>query len=130
MGPRFDTTLYFECDGTLEVCGPTGFYPDDVLLQITRLEITQNGVTMAVPNLPLSTVAPQAMWETEIPNANVQLAAGPAQGVGAGFFVTRRGGRIDVAWPGQLTLVDGCGILTSAAPALHTVRATFLQQRP
>jgi hypothetical protein len=117
MGPRFDTPLYFDCDGALEVCGPIGFEPDDVLFEITQLTILQNGVVVAVPHLPLTTVAPAGMWETEIPNARAQLGLGAAQGAGVGFFVTRSGGRRNVSWPGDLTLSDGCQIEKDVADA-------------
>ena len=131
MGPRFDTTLYFECDGTLEVCGPIGFDADDVLLEITSIEITQGAVgPIQVLSQPLITVSPSAMWETELSNATGQgLVPGPAQAVGVGFFVLRRGGRLDVTWPGQLTLVDGCAIYANLAPKHVSTRATFNRRR-
>lgn len=131
MGPRFDTTLYFECDGTLEVCGPIGFDADDVLLEITSIKITQaTAGPIEVLSQPLITVSPSAMWETELPNATGKgLVAGPAQAVGVGFFVTRRGGRLDVAWPGQLTLVDGCVIYTNVDPQHVGKRAAFNRRR-
>jgi hypothetical protein len=117
MGPRFDTPLYFDCDGALEVCGPAGFGLDDVLLEITRLTILQNGVAVPVPNLPLIVVAPASMWETEIPNAKGRLGPGAAQGAGAGFVVTRAGGRRNVSWVGDLMLSDGCQIEKDVAAA-------------
>lgn len=117
MGPRFDTPLYFDCDGALEVCGPAGFQDGDVLLEITALTILQNGVSVPVPHLPLITIAPAAMWETEIPNAKGRLSVGAAQGAGAGFFVTRSGGRRNVTWPGDLMLSDGCEIQNAVAGA-------------
>jgi hypothetical protein len=130
MESRFMTPLYFECDGTLEVCGPTNFGPDDVLLEITQLTIVdQAGNTMSPPNLPIITLAPSPTWETEIPGAKGTLQAGPATGAAAGFLVKRRGGRDAVAWPGSLTLVDGCAILEAIDPNLVKIWDNYFSVR-
>src|SRR5581483_10438448 len=114
MEPKFMTPLFFGCDGTLEVCGPTNFDPDDVLLEITALTIAQGSARMS-PNLPVITVAPSLTWETEIYGAKPTLQDGPAIGAAAGYKVKKSGGRVAVAWPGSLTLVNGCAILEEIA---------------
>ncbi len=118
MGPRFMSPLSFECDGTLEVCGPTNFGPDDVMLRIEQLTIEQNGKSMS-PNLPIIAVAPALEWEGEIPNAKKpqgKLDVGQARGAASGYLVKKSGQIVPVAWPGAPRLVDGCAILTEIAP--------------
>jgi len=120
MEPKFMTPLSFRCDGTLEVCGPTNFDPDDVLLEITQLTIVQGSARMS-PTLPFITVAPNQNWETEISGAKPTLNEGPALGAAAGYKVKKSGGRVPVAWPGSLMLVDGCAILQEIAPGLVAI---------
>jgi hypothetical protein len=130
MESRFMTPLFFECDGTLEVCGPTNFGPDDVLLEITQLTIVDAaGNTMSPPTLPVITLAPSVTWETEIPGAKGRLQEGPATGAAAGFLVKRGRGRVPVAWPGSLTLVDGCAILEAIDPTLVKIWNDYLEDR-
>jgi hypothetical protein len=131
MGPRFDTPLDFECDGALEICGPTGFGPDDVLLEITQLVIRQGNVSLSPPHLPIITVAPKAMWETSIPGARAAgLTVGAASGAAVGFVVKRGGGRVEVPWPGVLMLEDGCAVLKDVLPGSEEVRAAYLAADP
>ena len=115
MGSRFMLTLYFDCDGTLEVCGPTNFGPNDARLVITALTIKQNGQTMSPP-LPITTDAPAQEWEGEIPGAKGRLAVGPATGFASGNLVKKNGQAVPVSWPGALTLADGCAIVQDIAP--------------
>jgi hypothetical protein len=121
--------LNFECDGTLEVCGFTGFGPDDVMLRIDELTITQNGESMS-PKLPIIAVAPATEWEGEIPNAKKpkgKLDDGPAIGAASGYLVKKGGGIQPVAWPGSLQLVDGCAILNEIEPELVPVWKKYLK---
>src|SRR5690242_16495815 len=106
MGPKFMPILYFDCEGTLEVCGPTNFGPNDDELVITTLTIKQNGKTMSPP-LPIITKAPAEEWEGEIPGAKGQLAVGKATGFASGNIVKKNGRSVPVSWPGDLTLSDG-----------------------
>ena len=129
MEPRFMPVLLFECDGTLEVCGPTNFGPDDVLLEITQLTIVDQAGASMSPRLPVISVAPKPTWETEIPGAKGTLQPGSATGAAAGYLVRKSGDRVAVAWPGSLTLVDGCAILEAIAPDLVKTWNDYLRFR-
>jgi hypothetical protein len=118
MGPKFMATLYFDCDGTLEVCGPTNFGPNERRLEITHLRIVdQYGNTLSVPSppLPIITNAPAPEWEVEVPQAKAILAPGPATGTASGVIVKKDGQAVPVSWVGSFTLADGCAILNSIA---------------
>jgi hypothetical protein len=128
MESRFMSPLFFECDGTLEVCGPTLFGPDDVLLEITQLTIKQGNVAMT-PTLPVTAVAPAVTWETEIPGAKGTLNPGPAVGAAAGYLVKRGVGRVPVAWPGSLELVDGCATLQGVSPGLVSTWDSYIRYK-
>jgi hypothetical protein len=115
MGPKFMTPLYFDCDGNLEVCGPTNFGPNDARLVITELTIKQNGQTVPAP-VPITTDAPATEWEVDIPGAKGPLDVGPATGFAVGRRVKTNGQEVAVSWPGALKLEDGCAIVTDIAP--------------
>jgi hypothetical protein len=115
MGPRFMHTLYFNCDGTLEVCGPTNFGPNDNRLVITVLKIKQNGQTLSPP-LPITADAPAHEWEGDIPGAKGPLAVGLATGFASGNIVKKNGQAVPVSWAGDLMLADGCAIVQDIAP--------------
>jgi hypothetical protein len=115
MGPKFMTPLYFDCNGTLEVCGPTNFGPNDAQLVITELLIKQNDQTVPAP-VPIIADAPATEWEVDIPGAKGRLAVGPATGFAVGRMVKTNGPDDAVSWPGALELKDGCAIVTDIAP--------------
>jgi len=112
-------TLYFDCDGALEVCGPTNFGPNDARLEITlQLDIVDQFGNRLSAQLPIITNAPAQEWECEIPGAKGILAAGPATGTASGRIVKKQGQgqSVPVTWVGSFTLVDGCVILQNIAP--------------
>ena len=111
MGPSFNDPLYFEDSGTLEVCGPTGFGPNDVLLKIMDVAVKDSeGNERHADGIdddhPLQVGTADAMWESEIEHAKNDLVPGPGIGFARGVIVHRNGESRRIHWAKNLTLVD------------------------
>jgi hypothetical protein len=111
VGPRFEDPLYFEPSGALEVCGPAGLGPNDVLLRIEHVAVKDSqGTERQVEGIdaehPLVVGTGDGMWESEIENAQGDLVPGPGIGFGQGVMVMRNGASRPVHWATRLTLVD------------------------
>jgi hypothetical protein len=114
MTPRFMHTLYFDCDGNLEVCGPTNFSPSEEELVINVLRIKQNGQIVELPD-PITVKPPEPEWESRIPGAKGPIGNGHATGFASGYIV-KNGKKVPVSWVGELTLADECAIRLDLAP--------------
>jgi hypothetical protein len=106
MGPKFNDPLYFESDGALEVCGPANFGPNDISLELLKVTVVdKNGVERHTGDLSILVTAGE-MWETEIDNANGDLAVGEAKGVGRGRVTKRNGNTKVIEWADHFELID------------------------
>jgi hypothetical protein len=113
MGPKFEETLYFEEDGALEVCGPTNFAPDDISLELLKVDVVdKNGNERHRHDLHLFFTKGE-MWETDIEDARRHLAPGKAKGTAEGCVTTRTGAKRDIKWASRFEIIDTQTFLTS-----------------
>lgn len=108
MGPKFNDPLYFEEDGTLEVCGPANFSPNDVLLKVEKLTIIDHEGHVVEKDFDPPTLVGSGdpMWESEIDDALGALVPGPARGVAQGHVRTRDHVERGIGWAGRFELVN------------------------
>lgn len=106
MGPKFSDPLYFEDDGTLEVCGPANFGPDDVQLEVLKITIVDHRGRRRTATPSALVGSGEPMWETEIANARSKLAVGKARGVGKARMTEHDGTTRIVRWADHVHLID------------------------
>jgi hypothetical protein len=101
MGARFDGTLEFQSNGSLEVCGPVQFGSQGVLFEVLGFEITdgKNNKVSHKCNPPVRAGIGE-MWETDLdPAAAQNLQPGPgATAKGRGRMYKRTGGSVPRKW--------------------------------
>jgi hypothetical protein len=107
MGPRFNNPLYFEAGGTLEVCGPANFGPNDVLFAVHRVTFRQDGhPPVPHPFDPHILVgSSEAMWEGEFEHAHSKLSPGHVRATGEGSVTRRDGSHDPVTWANDIELI-------------------------
>lgn len=107
MGPRFNDPLYFQADGSLDVCGPTNFHPNDVLFRLVRVTFQQDGKDAITHEYqpPKLFGCCDSMWDGDIDDARGRLALGQARATGEGRVLHRNGQEEPVTWANFVHLI-------------------------
>lgn len=110
MGPKFDQYLYFQSNGELEVCGPTNFGVQDMLLTVKSVAIkdhTNKRVAHTFKQPGLLFGNGNVMWEGDLPTAKAKrLSVGPARAHGKGRVLHQDGTSETIEWANDVILVN------------------------